>query len=101
MYKESRELQFLDSFTCVGFLVLKASVIFLHRTSKTSLIGEGEEVLAVAAHLVLWVLSVASIAIVAASILDSSFFCFFECIIFNFIFRLLINFWLLKKLRLL
>ena len=89
MHKESRALELLDILCSIGFLVLPASVILLVRTSQTSVIGEAEEALAVAAHLVLWVLSVASIALVAASILDSLFFSFFELIIISFLFVLI------------
>ena len=87
--EESGSLQLLSLVGTPSFGVLPLSLLVFRGSGKTSLRAETVVGLTITAHLVMWVLPVASIATVAASILDSLFFGFYKlvCIIFILISR--------------
>ena len=58
--------------------MLPLAIVFLVRTCETSIAAEAIETLSIAAHLVIWMLSVTAVAFVAAPILDSLFFGFIK-----------------------
>ena len=89
MDEESRPLQLLSLVGTPSFGVLPLGLLVFRGSGETSLRAETVVGLTITAHLVMWMLPVASIATVATSILDSLFLSFYElvCIIFILISR--------------